>query len=207
MKQQRNHRISDWLYHTTFFTRFYGRMAGRFAVEVLWDDFHKNFLSRVPAGGTILEVGAGPGLLALRILKSRPSMKIIVTDFSPNMLELAKANLAKASRENNEIAAHKAQLECVQANAMDLSQFVNCKIDGVYSMGAAKHFPDPVVCLNQARGVLADRGVMYFVDSCADGKYSGTKEIVAKLNISPITGIFFTPDNSLWSQERIALGN
>ena len=145
--------VSDWLYHTTLFARFYGRIAGRFAVEVLWDDFHKNFPSRVPDGGTILEVVAGPGLLALKILKNCPNMNIIVTDYSPNMLDLARANLAKATRENNVIAAHKAQLEYVQVNAMDLSQFVSCKIDGVYSMGAAKHFPEPVSCLNQAQGV------------------------------------------------------
>ena len=193
MTQQRNHRISDWLYHTNLFARFYGRMAGRFAVDILWDDFHNNFLSRVPDGGTILEVGAGPGLLALKILKNLPTVNLIVTDYSPNMLDLARANLEKATRENNVIAAHKAQLEYLQANAMDLSQFVGCKIDGVYSMGAAKHFPDPVVCLNQAQGVLADRGVMYFADSCADGKYSGTKEIVTKLNLSPIASIFLRP--------------
>ncbi len=73
----------------------------------------------------------------------------------------------------------KAQLEYVQANAMDLAKFADRKVDGVYSMGAAKHFPEPLDCLYQANNVLADGGIMYFADSCADGKYSGTKEIVA----------------------------
>jgi len=193
MTHQRNHRISDWLYHTAFFTRLYGRVAGSFAVDILWDDFLSTFLNRIPDGATLLEVGAGPGILAIRILKSRPSLKIIVTDFSPRMLELATANLAKASREDNKINMRRSQLEYVQANAMDLSKFANRQIDGIYAMGAIKHFPDPLRCLYQARNVLAGGGIMYFTDSCADGTYSGTKAIVAKLNLPPIMGCLMSP--------------
>ncbi len=193
MSRQRNHHLSNWLYHTTFFTRFYERMAGRFSIDVLWDDFQIKFLNQIPNGGTLLEIGAGPGLLALQILESRPNLKIFVTDYSPEMLNLARANLMKASRSNREIAIRKAQLEYVQADAMDLSEFADRKIDGVYSMGAIKHFPEPLVCLKQASNILSNNGIMYFSDSCADGKYSGTKEIVAKLRLSPIASTLLCP--------------
>ena len=45
----------------------------------------------------------------------------------------------------------------------------------------------------QASTVLADGGIMYFADSCADGTYSGTKAIVAKLNLSPIGSFLLRP--------------
>ena len=85
------------------------------------------------------------------------------------------------------------QLEFAQANAMDLSTFADREIDGIYSMGAIKHFPEPLDCLHQASNVLADGGIMYFADSCADGTYSGTKEIVAKLNLSRIASLLMRP--------------
>lgn len=193
MSQQRNHRISDWLYHTTFFTRLYGSVAGRFAMEVLWDEFQTNFLSQIPDGGTLLEVGAGPGLLALQILENYPSLNIIVTDYSSHMIDLAKANLEKVASDNSDIAKRKNQLEYVQANAMDLSEFCDHKIDGIYSMGAVKHFPEPVNCLHQARKILAGGGIMYFADACSDGTFSGTSAIAAKLNLSPVARSLLTP--------------
>lgn len=58
MAQKRIHRLSDWLYHSSIFNRLYGRMAGRFAADVLWDEFQTSFLSRIPDGGTLLNVHA-----------------------------------------------------------------------------------------------------------------------------------------------------
>ena len=192
MTRQRNHHISQLLYHNITFVRFYERMAGRFA-NILWDNFLNNFLKKIPDGATLLEIGAGPGIQAIRILERRPNLKIIVTDFSPKMLELAKANLDKAIKNSNNIGAISHQLEFVQANAIDLSQFSNRKIDGVYSMGAIKHFSEPLKCLNQAKNIISQHGVMYFTDFCSDGKYSGVKEIVANLNLSPLMSRLMSP--------------
>jgi ubiquinone/menaquinone biosynthesis C-methylase UbiE len=168
-------------------------MAGRFAVDVLWDGFLAKFLSRIPDGGTLLEVGAGPGLLAAGIIENRPSLKIIVTDYSPQMLDLARANLAKISHKNDDISERPDQVEFAQANAMDLSDFAHRKIEGIYSMGAIKHFPEPLHCLYQASTVLSDGGIMYFADSCSDGTYSGTKAIIAKLNLPSIASLLLRP--------------
>jgi ubiquinone/menaquinone biosynthesis C-methylase UbiE len=185
MANRRSHSLSKWLYHNRTFTRFYGRMAGRFAVDIVWDDFYADFLRKIPDASTLLEIGAGPGIQAIEILETRPDLKIIVSDFSPKMLELARGNVAEASRENEKIAEREGQLEFVQANAMDLSAFQDRQIDGIYSMGAIKHFPDPLKGLRQAEQVLAGGGIMYFTDSCADGEYSGTTEIVSNLNLTP----------------------
>ena len=186
MANPRNHRLSEWLYHTTMFTRFYEQMAGRFAVDILWDELLATFLSQIPEGGTLLDVGAGPGLVARRILEDRPDLTIIVTDFSPKMLELARANLSRASLESYGIPYHSGQVEVVQANAMDLSQFAHRQIDGIYSTGAIKHFPDPIRGLQEAASLLTAGGILYFTDSCADGTYAGTQAIVDKLTLPPV---------------------
>lgn len=182
MADQRDHRLSEWLYHTKLFTRFYERMAGRFAVDILWDDLLTTFLSQIPDGGTLLDVGAGPGLVARRILENRSSLNLIVTDFSPKMLELAQANLSRATLESHGIPHHNNQVEVIQANAMDLSQFAHRQIDGIYSTGAIKHFPDPIRGLQEASRLLTAGGVLYFTDSCGDGTYAGTRAIVDKFN-------------------------
>ena len=93
------------------------------------------------------------------------------------MLDLARANLEKASHENSDIATRKDQLEYVQANAMDLSLFSDRKIDGIVLDGGRLDFPEPLNCLYQARNILADGG-MYFADFCGDGPFSGTRAIV-----------------------------
>ena len=193
MSRHISHRISDWLYNTSFFTRFYERIAGRFAIDLIQENFHQTFLTLIPHGGTLLEIGAGPGLLALKILKSRPDIRIIATDYSPRMLELARGNLANASRKNSSVAALRSRIEYMRANAMDLSQFNARPIQGIYSMGAAKHFPDPVTCLHQMYNVLQARGRLYIMDSCMSGSYAGTGKIMTKLNISPIAAFFLQP--------------
>ena len=192
MTKQRSHHLSKLLYHNLTFVRLYERMAGSFA-NILWDDFLTNFLNKIPDGGTILEVGAGPGIQAIRILEHRPNLKVIVTDFSPKMLELAKDNFNKAAKNNKKIGATSHKLEFVQANALDLSQFSYRKIDGVYSMGAIKHFDEPLKCLSQAKNIISQHGVMYFTDFCADGEYSWVKDITAHLNLSPLMSCIMNP--------------
>jgi hypothetical protein len=60
-------------------------------------------------------------------------------------------------------------------------------------MEAARHFPEPLNCLSQARAVLADGGIMYFADLCAAGTFSGTKDIVKKLKLSPFARFLLRP--------------
>lgn len=184
MPRDKNYPISNWLYNKGFFVRFYERMAGRFSAEYFWNDLLARFLERVPKNAALLEIGAGPGLMAAKILKHRPDVRIIVTDYSPKMLELARTNVAKVAP---------GRAEFIRANAMDLSQFADQTIDGIYSLGAVKHFPDPLKGMLQAKRVLADGGIMYFADSCTDGAFAGIRKIMKQIKLSPILGIFLGP--------------
>jgi len=189
MPQQKKHRLSNWLYNRAWFTRLYERMAGRFSAEFFWDDLLARFLDQVPKNATLLEIGAGPGIMAAKILAHRPDVKIIVTDFSPKMLDLAKANVAKAAPDNE--APPRAIL--AQANAMNFSGFLGRTIEGIYSLGAVKHFPDPLTGILQAKNLLADGGIMYFADSCTDGAVEGVKKIIKHMRLPLILSIFLGP--------------
>jgi len=193
MSQQKNHRISNWLYNRGFFTRFYERKAGRFSVDFFWSDLLARFLDRIPINGTLLEIGAGPGLMAARILEHRPDLQIIVTDYSPKMLALAKANIEKTAPDNKSSSGRLDQVVFTRANAMDLSEFENRTLDGIYSLGALKHFPDHLTGLLQAKLALADGGIMYFADSCTDGMLAGIKKIIKQIKLPLILNLFLGP--------------
>lgn len=183
MKYERNHNLSVRLYKSKIFTLIYDKIAGKFAKAFLWNDLSTNFLNHIQDGGTILEIGAGSGLQAINNLELRPDLKIIASDFSQQMLSMAKENLIEEAAQNDKIAINQGNLSFVEANVMDLSQFKSQKFDGIYSMGAIKHFPEPLLALHQCINVLQSGGMMYFTDFCSDGSYFGTREIGKKLEI------------------------
>lgn len=185
MSRQKKHSISNWLYNRAFFTRFYERKAGRFSADFFWNDLLVRFLDRIPENATLLEIGAGPGIMAAKILEHRPDLKIIVTDYSPTMLDRARTNIDKTGCKDRAVFA--------RANAMDLSEFSGRTLDGIYSLGAVKHFPDPFTGMLQAKNILADGGIMYVADSCTDGALAGVKKIIKQIKLPLILSVFLGP--------------
>lgn len=193
MTYQRNHRISTRLYQSSAFPSFYARVVGKMSEDLVWGGLQRHFLENIRTGGTILEIGAGPGQVALKVVESRPDLTVIASDFSQQMLNLAEANLGKQALENEQIASAGTRLRFVQANAMDLSPFEGQTIDGVYSLGAIKHFPDPLQGLHQCLGVLQQGGIMYFTDFCADGTFLGTWELGKRFPLPALLKIALMP--------------
>lgn len=50
------------------------------------------FLDELQSGAGVLELACGPGNITKYLLAQRPDLKILSTDLSPKMIELAKAN-------------------------------------------------------------------------------------------------------------------
>jgi tRNA (cmo5U34)-methyltransferase len=50
---------------------------------------------RVPAGGLVVDLGAGTGALAAAILHALPEVRLLLVDIDPNMLEVAAARCAE----------------------------------------------------------------------------------------------------------------
>jgi SAM-dependent methyltransferase len=64
----------------------YGRMV---ATVVQWLDGH------VPAGGLVVDLGAGTGALGAAVLDALPDVRVELVDIDPNMLEVAAARCAQ----------------------------------------------------------------------------------------------------------------
>ncbi|MDJ0635400.1 MAG: class I SAM-dependent methyltransferase [Xenococcaceae cyanobacterium MO_188.B29] len=183
MKHNGSHNFISRLYQTKVFTSIYDRIAGEFSSAFLWDELTKKFLDYIPTGGTILEIGAGSGLLAIKILQYRPDLSVIASDFSSQMLSLAKKNYQERICKDEQLIKVQSQLRFVQADVMDLSQFTGENIDGIYSLGAIKHFPEPLHGLRQCIGILKTGGQMFFTDFAAEGSLSGTRKVAKHLRI------------------------
>ena len=66
----------------------------------LYNDTYDKFCERLSKKKSkILEIGCGPGNITKYLLAKRPDFKILGTDISPNMIELAKINCPNAKFE------------------------------------------------------------------------------------------------------------
>lgn len=174
MKTQFNQKL-ETLHHDKTFTSFYERVAGNASSVVFWDKLQNDFLNFIPEGGKILEIGSGPGFQALKIHQHRPDVEIIVSDFSDKMVSLGKKNYQAMISRNENIKRFKSNISFVQADAMDLSQFGSEKFDGIYSLTAIKHFPNPIHGLYESIKILKPGGRMFFSDFFAEASLVATK--------------------------------
>jgi release factor glutamine methyltransferase len=55
-------------------------------------------LARLPAGGTVADVGTGSGAIALSLAREGHAARVIATDLSPDALDVARANHAAVAR-------------------------------------------------------------------------------------------------------------
>ena len=59
----------------------------------LYNDTYKNFCNTLSnAAASVLEIGCGPGNITRHILDINPQLKVLATDISKNMVDLAKRN-------------------------------------------------------------------------------------------------------------------
>ena len=168
MKNQSSHNFVQWLYQTKTCTSLYERIVGEATSIVFWRELKERFLNFIPEGGRILEIGSGPGFQALKILQHRRDLEIIASDFSSEMISLGKKNYQELILQDEHIRRVQSHLSFVQADAMDLSHFGSETFDGIYSLAAIKHFPDPIRGLNECIRILKPEGQMFFSEFFAE---------------------------------------
>lgn len=103
-------------------------------------------LADVSPGDRVLDLAAGTGLLS--IMLSRAAASVVACDVTPEMLEIAAANIDQAGRDN---------ITLVEADATHLPfdddsfQVAACRL-------AFHHFPEPERTLSELRRVLVPGG-------------------------------------------------
>ena len=106
--------------------------------------------SLTPAGGRVLEVGCGPGHLALR-LADRHLLDVTGIDLDPAMIERARANAARAER------SERTPPSLVEGDVAALP-FPDGSFDLVVSTLSMHHWDDPATGLAEIARVLRPGG-------------------------------------------------
>lgn len=169
------------LLKTRAFTRFYGRVIGPASAQMFGEVLADVLLPQLPPDAKVLEVGCGPGLQAIDLVRRRSDLKMTASDFSSAFVDLARANAELARAEG----APPLPIEFVVADAMDLSAFPNESFDAVYSITAIKHFPDPVLGLRECLRVVKRGGPIVVAEIRRESGLEEVQNLVNLFQLSP----------------------
>jgi ubiquinone/menaquinone biosynthesis C-methylase UbiE len=105
----------------------------------------------LPENARVLELGCGPcALWRENAERIPPGWQLVLSDFSPGMLDEARRNLSALARP--------VQLECVDAQAIP---FGDASCDAVFANHMLYHVPDRDQALAEIRRVLKPDGCLY----------------------------------------------
>jgi SAM-dependent methyltransferase len=107
--------------------------------------------------GSYLEVGAGPGLLAIMIAKGNPGVNITTIDLSPDMVSVAKEYVRATKLED--------RIRCLIGDVNDENLMRRLgEFDFVYSTFSLHHWNDPVNSIRNLCRSVAEEGTLYIYD-------------------------------------------
>ena len=107
--------------------------------------------------GHYLEIGAGPGFLAVMIAEDNPGVDISAVDISPDMVTLAKEHIEERKLQE--------RIRCVMADVSDEKAMEELgKFDFVYSAFSLHHWKDPEKSISNLWNAVGDGGMLYIYD-------------------------------------------
>jgi ubiquinone/menaquinone biosynthesis C-methylase UbiE len=132
--------------------RWYDFMASRL-IRRLYRRLARDAATLAPAGGAVLDVGTGPGVLLVELARLRPDLQLTGLDRSPDMVAAAQRKLAPLG----------GRATAVTGDAADLP-FPDGSFDLIVSSASLHHWEHPENAAPQLARVLRPGGRVCIYD-------------------------------------------
>jgi ubiquinone/menaquinone biosynthesis C-methylase UbiE len=137
-------------HHGDGYDRFTRAVLGRLHARVLADA-----AAVAPKGGTVLDVGTGPGRLAVALAETRPDLTVHAVDISPDMVRVARLRADQAG-----VAA---RVHVQRADVADLP-LPDASVDVIVSTASFHHWADVPGAARELTRVVRPTGVIWIYD-------------------------------------------
>jgi ubiquinone/menaquinone biosynthesis C-methylase UbiE len=135
----------------------YGLIVRVPLVRAVYRQLLDGILQQDIAKGDVLDLGTGPGYVAIQLGRQRPGLRIVGLDLAAHMVQQAKRNAAKAGLDGRGLWPH--------ADAQRLP-FADNSFELVISSFALHHWSEPLKILNEIARVLQPGGHYFLADLC-----------------------------------------
>ena len=133
----------------------YDRVAARWVLRPLYRAAAADIAAAVPQGGSVLDVGTGPGRLLIELARRRPDLQLVGIDPSPDMVAHAHRN-ARDARLRDRVD--------VRVAAAESLPFDDGSFDAVASTLSAHHWSDVTAAVAEQARVLRAGGRLWVFD-------------------------------------------
>lgn len=122
---------------------------------VVNEQFVARALELAPRTGKVLDVGTGPGDIALLLARRAPALRILAIDLGEHMLRLARQNVAQAG------LGHRVQIARIDAKASGQEPE---SFDMIISNSLVHHIPRPVDLFRELRRIARPGAGIFIKD-------------------------------------------
>ncbi|MBX6311823.1 MAG: class I SAM-dependent methyltransferase [Isosphaeraceae bacterium] len=122
-------------------------------------------------GGTILDVGVGPGRIPIALCQADPKANVLGIDLAAAMIDRARLNVAAAG------LSDRIRLEWADAKALPYS---DGSFEGVISNTILHHLPDPARAMAEMARLVAPGGTLLCRDLTRPGSAEALDQLVAR---------------------------
>jgi ubiquinone/menaquinone biosynthesis C-methylase UbiE len=131
------------------------REYASFDNSVVNDEFVGRALELAPASGYVLDVGTGPGDIAVLFATRAPALRFLAIDLGEHMLSMARSNVARAK------LAERVEIARVDAKAIGCQP---ATFDMIISNSLVHHIPDPEALFRELRRVARPGAGLFIKD-------------------------------------------
>jgi ubiquinone/menaquinone biosynthesis C-methylase UbiE len=118
-------------------------------------EFVERVLALAPKTGRVLDVGTGPGDIAILLAQRAPGLEILAIDLGEHMLSMARDNVARAGLRG------RVEIRCADAKATGLAAG---SFDLVLSNSLAHHIPEPEEFFAELKRVARPGAALFVKD-------------------------------------------